>query len=345
MVANIADPRRNRGLGLGNREGLGATQTLNPYSPIPNPYFCNMTIHDAKQQLVFQLFHLYDEREATLIADWVMEKLTDWKKIDRVVNKTVALSAEQELLLDKYTSELLDHRPVQYVLQEAWFYKLRFYVDENVLIPRPETEELVDWIIQDARYQIPDSRHQASGIGHQVSGTGHLASIRVLDVGTGSGCIAIAVKHTLPTTEVWACDTSDTALNVARLNADTLHTQIDFVPLDFLDLQQQHQLPKVDIIVSNPPYIPVKDKASMAPHVLQYEPLLALFVNDNDPLIFYNAIAGFAKEHLHANGSVYVEIHESLGNDVVQLFRQHGFAQITLKKDLQGKDRMVKAEF
>jgi release factor glutamine methyltransferase len=302
-----------------------------------------MTIHDAKQQLVFQLFHLYDEREATLIADWVMEKLTGWKKIDRVVNKTVALSAEQENLLDKYTRELLDYRPVQYVLQEAWFYGLRLYVDENVLIPRPETEELVDWIVQDTRYRIQDTGLAASGILYPASGIGHPESVRVLDVGTGSGCIAIAIKHTLPISEVWACDTSDTALNVARLNADVLHAQIDFVPLDFLDITQQHQLPKVDIIVSNPPYVPLKDKAAMLPHVLQYEPHLALFVTDNDPLIFYNAIASFAKEHLHANGTVYVEIHELLGNEVVQLFRQHGFTEIVLKKDLQGRDRMVKA--
>jgi release factor glutamine methyltransferase len=252
----------------------------------------------------------------------VMEKLTGWSKIDRVVNKQVPLSREQELQLEQYTSALLTHRPVQYVLQEAWFYRMKFYVDENVLIPRPETEELVEWVVQDA--------------GADATNT------RILDIGTGSGCIAVAIKKNIPQAEVWACDTSDAALNVARLNADTLHAQIDFVPLDFLDEQQQQQLPKVDIIVSNPPYIPLKDKESMAPNVLDHEPHLALFVPNDYALIFYNAIADFAKEHLHEGGSIYVEIHESLAKEVEQLFRAKGFSQITVKKDLQGKERMVK---
>jgi release factor glutamine methyltransferase len=167
--------------------------------------------------------------------------------------------------------------------------------------------------------------------------------VKIVDVGTGSGCIAIALKKNLPAAEVWACDVSDEALNIARMNADALQAAIDFVPLDFLNKEHQRQLPHVDMIVSNPPYVPEKDKTDMRKNVLDFEPSTALFVPDNDPLVFYSAIADFGKEKLNNGGSIYIEMHENLGEQVKKLFKEKGYHSIELKKDLQGKDRMIKA--
>ena len=283
-----------------------------------------MTIHEASQQLKFQLFHLYDEPEAGNITDLVMEHITGWKKIDRVVNKIVPLSAAQEKTLNVYTLALLDHTPVQYVLHEAWFYDMRLYVDESVLIPRPETEELVDWVVRDARNLELEIRHSA------------------LDIGTGSGCIPLAIKKKLPALDVYACDISEAALNTAKKNAIDQQLSVHFHLLDILSPGDRDQLPMFDIIVSNPPYIPQKDKDTMAANVLQYEPALALFVADDDALLFYKAIADFASVHLNKNGAIYLEIHEDKGESVINLYRQRNFSNIELRKDMQGRDRLIR---
>jgi len=283
-----------------------------------------MTIHEASLQLRFQLFHLYDEREAGNITDLVLEHITGWKKIDRVMNKMVPLSANQEQLLEQYTGALLEHTPLQYVLQEAWFYGMKLYVDKNVLIPRPETEELADWLIKDAgNWEL--------GIAKSV-----------FDIGTGSGCIPLAIKKKLPGAEVHCCDVSAGALSVAKKNATDLQLDIHFHLLDILSDTMRSQLPVFDSIISNPPYIPEQDKAAMAANVLQYEPHLALFTKDDNPLQFYEVIADFAKMHLRKSGSVYLEIHENMGRAINDLYRQKGFTSIELRKDLQGRDRMVK---
>ncbi len=286
--------------------------------------FVAMTIHDASRALLFQLLHLYEEPEAANIADWVMEFVTGWKKIDRVFNKTVPLSNQQEQLLEQVTKQLLDHKPVQYALHEAWFYGMKLYVDENVLIPRPETEELVQWIITD----------QANN-----------STVSILDIGTGSGCIPVALKKTLPAAQIHACDVSTAALDVANRNASEQNTSIQFYQLNFLSGIERSSLPTFDIIVSNPPYIPQKDKAAMSKVVLDYEPHLALFVDNDNALAFYEAIADFSREHLYRKGSVYMEIHESLGKEVLQLFSEKGFTNISLRKDMQDKDRMVKLQW
>jgi release factor glutamine methyltransferase len=289
-----------------------------------------MTIHEASQQLRFQLFHVYDDREAGNIADLVMEHITGWTKIDRVVNKSVPLSARQQEQLEAYTRTLLAHTPLQYVLQEAWFYGMKLYIDENVLIPRPETEELADWIIKDntsSKFEVQSSQ---AGVKN------------VLDIGTGSGCIPLAIKKKLPHFEVHAIDISEGALQVAKKNAAAQQLTIHFQLLDILSVAARQSLSPFDIIVSNPPYIPQSDKTSMAPNVLQYEPHLALFVADNDPLLFYKAIADFAITHLKKNGYLYLEIHEDMAQAVISLYRQKRFATIELRKDLQGRDRMVK---
>jgi release factor glutamine methyltransferase len=281
-----------------------------------------MTTHEAQQELLKNLPGIYDSREAANIADLVLEQITGWRKIDRIINKQAPLLPEQVELLQKYTNELLAHKPIQYVLQEAWFCGIKLYVNESVLIPRPETEELVEWVMKEV--QLRNS------------------TCKILDVGTGSGCIPIVLKKDQPGIEMYCCDVSEKALAVARKNAAAQQTAIHFLQLDFLDRTNWSTIPAMDIIVSNPPYIPQKDKSTMAENVLQYEPHLALFVENDDPLLFYKAIAEFAQSKLLPGGSIFAEIHEDLGEAVRRLFITKGFASAELKKDMQGKDRMIK---
>jgi release factor glutamine methyltransferase len=213
---------------------------------------------------------------------------------------------------------------------------LKLFVDRNVLIPRPETEELVDWVISDVKQKGLDVFNKNATAADKTS------LLKILDVGTGSGCIALALKSAMPLAEVWGCDSSDEALNVARRNGSALNIRVDFQGVDFLDPAQQRLLPSVDVIVSNPPYIPLRDKHTIQPNVMDYEPHQALFVPDEDALVFYRALADFAMNRLHAGGNIYMEIHETLGNDVAELFKEQGYTNVELRKDMQGKDRMVK---
>lgn len=284
-----------------------------------------MTLHDAQQQLLFQLYSMYDNSEAQQIADLVMEHLTGWKRIDRVMNKMLPLLPEQIDSLQQLTHELLQYKPLQYVLKEAWFAGILLYVDERVLIPRPETEELLDWMIKD----IQRGQHNKGS--------------SILDIGTGSGCIALGLKKHLPFCEVHACDVSEGALEVARQNAANNHLAVQFHRLNILMKEEYQRLPFFDFIVSNPPYIPLRDKSSIQPNVLDYEPHLALFVDNNDPLLFYRAIVNFSGTNLKKDGVIYLEIHEALAQPVRELLMLEGFLQIEIRKDMQGKERMVKA--
>jgi release factor glutamine methyltransferase len=166
--------------------------------------------------------------------------------------------------------------------------------------------------------------------------------MKILDIGSGSGCISIALKRKLRKPEVWSCDISEAALQVAKKNATDLGVDVNFIHLDFLNKEQREQLPSFDIIVSNPPYVPERDAEQMQPNVLKYEPATALFVPDNDALIFYKAIADFGKLHLYKDGTIYAEIHENIGEPVAKLFKSNNYSA-DLKKDMQGKDRMLKA--
>ncbi|MDP9229387.1 MAG: peptide chain release factor N(5)-glutamine methyltransferase [Bacteroidota bacterium] len=299
-----------------------------------------MTVKTAKQYINKQIQSIYDEKEANNIADLVIEYLTEKKRIDRLVENEKKLSPEQETKLLQFSNRLLQHEPVQYVLGEAWFYGLKLNVDKNVLIPRPETEELVDWMLESV------GRWSRKLSGALDSKKFQDRNFKVLDIGTGSGCIAIALRKNLPEQfEVWACDTSDAALTVARKNADDQQALVDFVPFDFLDATQRKQLPHLDIIVSNPPYVPLKDKNEMRDNTLKYEPSIALFVPDNDALVFYKAIADFGHENLYKGGNIFVEIHENLSEAVTELFKSKGYTCVELKKDMHGKDRMVRAAF
>ncbi len=281
-----------------------------------------MTLQESTYFLLNKLRSIYEEGEAAAITDLVMENLTGSKKAERMIYKNAAITPEEEARLNAIVKRLLLHEPVQYVLNESWFCGLRFYVDENVLIPRPETEELVEWIISNCRFPVDE--------------------INILDVGSGSGCIPISLKRRIRKADVRSCDISEKALVVARRNAASLGTDVNFMHLDFLDRKQWHLLPEFDIIVSNPPYVPASDMATMQPNVLKYEPATALFVPDDDPLVFYRAIAEFGMTNLNNNGSIYAEIHESLGEATTAIFLEAGFST-ELKKDIHGKDRMMRA--
>jgi release factor glutamine methyltransferase len=288
-----------------------------------------MTIQEAQQKLLFELYHIYDNNEAAAITNLIMENLVGWKKIDRILNKNIPLSLQQVELFTKYSEELSTHKPVQYVLHEAWFCNMKFYVDENVLIPRPETEELVDWI--------------SSEVGRSAPSETQRSELTMLDVGTGCGCISIALKKKLNNVTVYSSDISGKALEVAKRNALSNNAAVNFLQLDFLNIKSRHELPDCNIIVSNPPYIPLKEKATVPANVINFEPHIALFVNDNDPLVFYKAIADFAVKKLLPHGAIYAELHEDLFLDVKKLLLQEGFQDVIIKKDLQGKYRMVKA--
>jgi release factor glutamine methyltransferase len=282
-----------------------------------------MTIQEALKQTTGRLTNIYTETEATVISEWTIEYLTGIGKRDRALQKEQALLPGQSERLEELLQRLLQHEPIQYVLNESWFCGYKFFVDQNVLIPRPETEELVEWIISNCKFPID--------------------KLKIFDVGTGSGCIPISLKRKLRKAEVWSADISEGALQVARKNATDLGAEVNFLQLDFLNRKQWIQLPSFDIIVSNPPYVPTKDKEQMSANVLQYEPHNALFVPDNDPLIFYKNIVDFCSSHLNNEGSIFLEIHESLGKECKRLFEDAGYTT-ELKKDMQNKDRMVKCK-
>lgn len=281
-----------------------------------------MSIELAYQQLAHQLETLYEKREASNIANWVIEHITGLKRMDRIIQKNAILTASQEIALAEITKQLLLSQPVQYVLGEAWFAGNPYLVDPSVLIPRPETEELVDWILKDDLQK--DFRN-------------------ILDIGTGSGCIPISLKLKKQDAVVLSFDISKEALAVAQKNVTNLNASVQLMEVDILDESRWHNFPVFDCIVSNPPYIKDTERTGMAKHVTDFEPSLALFVRDEDPLLFYRKIALFAQEHLDALGCIYLEINETLGKEVVILYENLGYTT-ELRKDLSGRDRMVKAE-
>jgi release factor glutamine methyltransferase len=285
--------------------------------------FVGMIAKILYRQMLEQLQNLYNAHEATVITDRVFEKIAGIKKLDFVKDAALQVTIVEENNLQKALSALLLHQPVQYILGEAWFGHLNLWVNEHVLIPRPETEELVQWIV--ATQESAEEK-----------------SLSILDIGTGSGCIPIYLKQKLPTANITAIDISEAALNVAIENALSYQLAIIFLQLNFLDETTWLQLPKFDVIVSNPPYIPCKEKEEMDANVIGFEPHSALFVADNAPLIFYQKIALFAKEHLAENGIIFVEIHEDFAGATAKVFESI-FETVVIKKDIFGKDRMISA--
>lgn len=271
-----------------------------------------------------QLIEEYPEREAKAISRYVLETHYGISQLDICMDKVRNFSLEERQELDFIIKRLRQKEPVQYILQKADFLDYTFHVGPEVLIPRPETEELVKWIIEQVQHC-------------------HLDNPRILDVGTGSGCIAISLAKQLPLSTVTALDVSEEALTIAKRNAEMLNVPIQFLHDDILTPQLTETiLPVWDIIVSNPPYIGFSERAEMEENVLKYEPRTALFVPDNDPLVFYKAIGQFGLERLKPNGCLFFEINRLYGEKTCNLLEDMGYTDITLRKDIYDNDRMIR---
>ena len=281
-----------------------------------------MQWNEYYRQYVQQLQTIYIAEEASAITLLVFENKAAVNRTDIIKYPDKILPVQQKEVLDAALKELLQHKPVQQITGEAWFYNLKFKVTEHVLIPRPETEELVQWVIHEHATQT--------------------GPVLILDIGSGSGCIPVALKKNLPNATITSVDISNEALTFARENAAINNVAVDFLQLDFLNEKEWQRLPAFDIIVSNPPYIPLNEKEKLDKNVTAYEPHIALFVPNQQPLIFYEAITAFAKTHLKADGKVYVETHEGLAKETAEVFSTH-FKNATIQKDINGKERMVKA--
>jgi release factor glutamine methyltransferase len=280
-----------------------------------------MKIKEYKTKFTAELLPFYDEMEAESFFYLILENQRQLRRIDLALNIDLLFSKEEiqiwNVILDKLKLEI----PIQYILGTTHFYGLEFKVNENVLIPRPETEELVEWIISSA-VNMPNFKN-----------------IKILDIGTGSGCIAISLAKNIPNAQVFAIDISDKALATAKENADLNKVTVAFIQKNILetnDLEQQF-----DIIVSNPPYVRNLEKAEIKPNVLANEPHLALFVEDNDALIFYRKIAELATKNLSPEGKLFFEINQYLGKETLELLEKMNFKNSELRKDIYGNDRMI----
>lgn len=277
-----------------------------------------MTLKQLEHYFIGELSSLYGAEEAKQLFYLSAEHLSGMVRTKVILGNELLIAPEQVSAYQKIVAELKEGRPVQHLFAEAWFYGLKFKVSGDVLIPRPETEELVHWILETA---------SEKPLGN------------FLDVGTGSGCIAIALKKNLQTTVAEAVDISSAALAIARENAVANKADIHFIQSDILGYES---MVRYDLIVSNPPYITPIEREEMHRNVLEYEPELALFVTEENPLIFYQSIADFALRHLTPAGYLFFEINEYFGKEMVDMLRSKGFEKIELRSDMQGKDRMIK---
>jgi release factor glutamine methyltransferase len=284
------------------------------------------TIREALEGLAAKLEDTYGRREAEVIAQWILERVSGYSGTDFLLHLQKSLSLEEACILLYLDAGLMEGKPVQYVLGESYFYGLKLNVNEDVLIPRPETEELVDWCLKEIK-----ARYGKKGGG-----------CHLLDIGTGSGCIALALKNNLEELDVTAVDNSPEALRLAQRNAETVGVDISFLELDILKEKEWGSLPAFDVVISNPPYITTAEKDSIAAHILAYEPEEALFVTDGDPLQFYKKIELFAQNHLSADGMLFLELHADFAYETAQYYDARGW-QVELKRDMQGKERMLRA--
>lgn len=282
-----------------------------------------MKIKDTIQLFRNELKNLYSAEEIENFIFFSMNEYLGFTRRHLQLKANQSLGEKETERFKIIVAELKNHKPIQYILGHTEFYGLKIRVNEHVLIPRPETEELVEEIID----TINDKNMK----------------INILDIGTGSGCIAISLKKYLLHSNVSAMDVSDEALLLAKANAILNQTQINFLQGDILQINKSISAPvhQFDIIVSNPPYVRHSEKGNMSKNVLDYEPHLALFVNDNDALVFYKAIVDFALQNLSKDGKLYFEINESLGSEVKKLLEGKGFKKVGIKKDMSGKDRIA----
>jgi release factor glutamine methyltransferase len=283
-----------------------------------------MLLKQYKSHFFDALKNSQDEQEIESFFFILTEYLHNLKRIDVALNPNFKLSDEEVEKWNAILAQLQQDKPIQYIAGEAWFYGLKFEVNENTLIPRPETEELVEWILNSSITQLPSPNI-------------------ILDIGTGTGCIPIALKANLPQANVSAIDVSEKAIEVAKRNAELNKVEVNFIQANILEVEDLSQLPSsYNIIVSNPPYVRNLEKQEIKKNVLDYEPHLALFVEDTDALLFYRKIAQLAIKNLTPNGLLFFEINQYLGKETVELLENLGFKNIELKKDMFGNDRMIR---
>jgi len=290
-------------------------------------------IKDYRTHFIQALSAIYDIGEAESFFYLILEEKQKLKRIDLALNPDLAFSNDEIQFWNSILEQLKKEIPVQYLLGKTSFYGLEFEVNSTVLIPRPETEELVEWIIQSQKLSF-DSAQDDSG------------KIKILDIGTGSGCIAISLAKNLANAQIFAIDVSEKALATAQKNAEINEVNVTFISKNILEvvtlsavegLEQQF-----DIIVSNPPYVRELEKQEIKKNVLDNEPHLALFVDDNDALIFYRKIAELAQKNLSPNGQLFFEINQYLGKEMIELLEKMDFKNIELRKDIYGSDRMIR---
>lgn len=279
-----------------------------------------MTIRELHKSYFDKLLPIYGENEATSGSMLLIEELHNICRKDYVFDREREIDVDQNQL-SSVLNMIDSERPLQYIVGKAHFYSRYFEVSEGVLIPRNETEELVDWIIKDYKNHLP---------------------ISILDIGTGSGAISVTLDLELTNSNVTAMDISSDALEIAKRNSSALGSNVKFIEQDILKCDKLND--NYDIIVSNPPYVKISEKINMRKNVLDYEPDIALFVSDNDPLLFYRKIAALAYDNLNIGGALYYEINEQLGSECCDMLRDLGFKNIELRKDLNNRDRMVKAK-
>ncbi|WP_281637481.1 peptide chain release factor N(5)-glutamine methyltransferase [Flavobacterium marginilacus] len=281
-----------------------------------------MKIKEYRNQFIQTLAPIYDEGEAESFFYLILEEKQQLKRIDLALQSDLEFSQEEITVWNSILEQLRLEIPIQYLLGKTSFYGLDFEVNENVLIPRPETEELVDWIIQSQKSKVKSQK------------------IKILDIGTGSGCIAISLAKNLPNAQVFALDISEKALAVAKKNASLNDVNVIFLHQSILETEDLEQ--EFNIIVSNPPYVRNLEKQEIKKNVLDNEPHLALFVEDNDALIFYRKISELAQKNLANSGQLYFEINQCLGKEMIDLLEGMGFKDVELRKDIYGNDRMTK---
>ena len=277
-----------------------------------------MKIREYRNKFIETLTPIYDSGEAESFFYLVLEDQKNLKRIDLALHPEAVLSGEEVAFWNQILEKLKQYIPIQYIIGKTFFFGLEFEVNENVLIPRPETEELVDWILKN------NPRNTA---------------LKILDIGTGSGCIAISLAKNLPNAKVYAIDVSEEALATAHKNAKSNNVSVEFLLQNILETEDLKQ--QFDLIVSNPPYVRNLEKEEIKQNVLDHEPHLALFVDDHDALIFYRKITELAKENLTQNGQLYFEINQYLGKEMMDLLESNGFQQMELRQDIYGNNRMV----
>lgn len=269
-----------------------------------------------------KLIDRFTLREIRVMAKAFICERFNWSDSDYLARKSNAQCSESDLLFFRSAVKRMQQgEPFQYVLGKTWFYGVELICDQRALIPRPETEELVDWVVQ----EMDD------------------CSCVVMDLGTGSGCIPIAVKVAKPNAHVIGVDVCSKALSLAIENTKKEGVDVDFVEHDLLSDRPLKNTVNIDVLISNPPYIPIGERKEMAKHVVDFEPEKALFVPEKSPLLFYEKIIAFSNNYLNPLGKLFLEIHENLSNDVLTLLRENGFTDVVCRKDMQGKPRMIKA--